>query len=71
MAKFTITFETDPETRGPWQGRKSAKVKMYQSITDYLTQRCGCDSVDLREVVDPPVAVAAAPPKIEKRRMAR
>ena len=68
MAKFTINFETDPETRGPWQGRKSAKIKMTQSITDYLTQRCGCDHVDVREVVDPPVVVAAAPTKITGRR---
>jgi len=61
MAKFTINFETDPETRGPWQGRKSARVKMIQSITDYLSSRCGCDNVVLTEVVDvvaPPVVLS-------------
>jgi len=60
MAKFTIDFETDPETRGPWQGRKSARVKMIQSITDYLSSRCGCDNVVLTEVVD----VVVQPPKV-------
>ena len=68
MASFTITFETDPETSGPWQGRKSAKIKMMQGITGYLEERCGCNNVDLRENVPAPVAVAEEPPKIRRRK---
>jgi len=60
MARFVVHFDTDPETSGPWQGRKSAKIKMHQSITDYLTQRCGCNNVSVKEVVDTPVAAASA-----------
>ena len=67
MARFRIDFDADPDTSGPWQGRKSSLVKMIQSITDYLSGRCGANGVSILEIIDTP-AVAAAPEPANKKR---
>ena len=58
MARFRITFEATPEVgTAPWAGRESARLKMIQSLTDYLVQRCQCSNVSIMEIVDTPAAV--------------
>jgi hypothetical protein len=70
MANFKISFSADPDTGGPWQGRKSSRQKMIQSITDYLTMRCECSDVVLMEVIDTPAEQASpvAKKKLGSRR---
>lgn len=55
MARFRITFEATPEVgTAPWSGRESSRLKMMQSLTDYLLQRCACTNVSIMEVIDTP-----------------
>jgi len=69
MARFRIDFDADPDTSGPWQGRKSSRMKMIQSVTDYLSSRCGANGVSVKEIIDTPAVEAV--PVAKKRRVAR
>lgn len=67
MAKFRISFDATPEVgTAPWCGRESSRLKMMQSLTDYLTQRCNAHNVSIMEIIDNP-AVAVAAPRSRKR----
>ena len=70
MARFKISFECTPEVTGPWANRKpaSARLKMMQSLTDYLTNRCAATNVTILELVDTPVVEEVKETKKVKKR---
>ena len=71
MSRFRIDFEATPEVgTAPWSGRESARLKMIQSITDYLLERCACNNVSVKEIIDKPVEVAK-PKASNKKKMFR
>ena len=71
MARFRISFEATPEVLGPWANHKAsnARLKMMQSVTDYVTNRFAAKNVLILELVDVPQAeeVKEAPKKERKR----
>jgi hypothetical protein len=70
MAQFRISFEADPEnSTAHWSGQKRSTLKMMQSLTDYLEQRCCAWNVRIMEVIDKPEEVAAKPTR--KKAVAR
>jgi hypothetical protein len=73
MAHFRISFDADPEnSTAPWGHRESSRLKMMQSLTDYLTERCCASNVTIVEVIDkPPVEEPAAPVAVKKTRRSR
>jgi len=63
MARFRITFDATPEVgTAPWSGRESARLKMIQSLTDYLRERCACWNISIMEIVDTPETVEEEKP---------
>ena len=66
MARFRITFDATPEVgTAPWCNRESSRLKMMQSLTDYLLQRCNAHNVSIMEVVDTPVVEAEKTTKVK------
>ena len=60
MGAYRLSFDADPEKFGPWSGRESAQVKFVQSLSDYLTTRCGASNLrilKLEEEASPAVSV--------------
>ena len=68
MARFKLSFECMPEVIGPWANRKSSRLKMMQSVTDYITRRCSATNVTILELVDTPAVEEAKETEKSKKK---
>ena len=51
-----MEFDATPEVgTAPWCNRESSRLKMMQSLTDYLTERCNASNVSIVAIADIPV----------------